>query len=684
MAVCEECEGSDFMPADDSGQMACTNCGTLRHETVIDFQPNFGEHGAALVPLGEGDKCSFTVDCACTRHAKVDARVQGICRALRFDDTSAEKAQRLTRIALGGRPRSGAPLESIAACCVLLTTRSEASGSVLTLREVAAHVNCQEKAVNKEWMRLMARIKKDLQEETHSNALVAAGSTSTGNRLDPTSLLDQKLQMLQARLTSEDMYALVPADGPGYTPASASRPTNSREALAAAARALGRDGDARALAKGLLEIASQEWAALMEGRAPAQLVAAVIILTCKTDPCLKAVKAAPFVPEKTMVERVLEVLNLPLQYSGTVRLRVNEIKAVTLSLAKQLPGRQKHSDALLLRALPELVAELIMQRETEMRLAEEEEEEEEAEEEAEEEGEGEGDDAAAAQEVQALQPPALALVLAHAPPGGSRATTDAASVPAPAPRRQASLGLQVARELSDAVAADTAAAGPSQLPSDPRPVVATTTAAVIAAAAAASTPGPSGSFAPPAFAASAARRQQRQRQLDGARERIRSGTAGGAAACSREDLQMEEALRRGVPVEALLGGYFKSTPAHADREVDEASAPHLFSSELGDADLAADEVRHHVMGSSQNDREVVAARSRLLRDSEVAVKRQRLTMAAPSAAAERAGKGALVLEKMKKEMAEDGEDDDDDDDDDDDGEEEEDEDDEEELEEYQE
>jgi len=31
MAVCEECQGSDFMPADDSGQMACTSCGTLRH-----------------------------------------------------------------------------------------------------------------------------------------------------------------------------------------------------------------------------------------------------------------------------------------------------------------------------------------------------------------------------------------------------------------------------------------------------------------------------------------------------------------------------------------------------------------------------------------------------------------------------------------------------------------------------
>mgnify|MGYP004296073781 CR=1 FL=1 len=52
---------------------------------------------------------------------------------------------------------------------------------------------------------------------------------------------------------------------------------------------------------------------------------------------------------------------------------------------------------------------------------------------------------------------------------------------------------------------------------------------------------------------------------------------------------------RGVAPEALLAGYLEAIPAHEDHAIDEARPPphlaHLFATELGDADLTAEDVR---------------------------------------------------------------------------------------------
>ena len=52
---------------------------------------------------------------------------------------------------------------------------------------------------------------------------------------------------------------------------------------------------------------------------------------------------------------------------------------------------------------------------------------------------------------------------------------------------------------------------------------------------------------------------------------------------------------RGVAPEALLSGYIEAIPAHEDHAIDEARPPphlaHLFATELGDADLTAEDVR---------------------------------------------------------------------------------------------
>jgi hypothetical protein len=52
---------------------------------------------------------------------------------------------------------------------------------------------------------------------------------------------------------------------------------------------------------------------------------------------------------------------------------------------------------------------------------------------------------------------------------------------------------------------------------------------------------------------------------------------------------------RGVAPEALLSGYLEAISAREDHAIDESRPPahlrHLFSSELGDADLTAEDVR---------------------------------------------------------------------------------------------
>jgi hypothetical protein len=93
---------------------------------------------------------------------------------------------------------------------------------------------------------------------------------------------------------------------------------------------------------------------------------------------------------------------------------------------------------------------------------------------------------------------------------------------------------------------------------------------------------------PPAFLASLAKRQRLEMKLEAARQRVAAAPSSAAAGSGAEDEELrrvEEALRRGVPDEAIVLGYFDSVPLNQDREVSAANAPHLFEEGLCEDDL---------------------------------------------------------------------------------------------------
>ena len=236
-------------------------------------------------------------------------------------------------------------------------------------------------------------------------------------------------------------------------------------------------------------------------------------------------------------------------------------KSAVLDEMRALPGREAFTDAALLRSLPHAIDELELERRAQLAAAVAEDAADAAAEDA-----ADAADAAAESEAAAAAEAAEAAVRAEPPTPPQQPISAGGGV--------GGVGCAVANRPSET----RFGRWPQRQPGRARP-------------------------APPSFVTGAARRMARAESLQRARARVQLADAdsnGGrradlfsaghprsdAKAC--EDARLEEALHRGVAEEALLGGFFGAA-AEAD-EVSAATAPHLFSEELGEADLPSEEI----------------------------------------------------------------------------------------------
>jgi hypothetical protein len=504
--------GADAPLQEHEGQMVCPSCGRVL-EGVLDT----GEDASDLNFAGRSHFVPLSKAC---NWAGVEKRVKELGAELALDQACVQVATALTKSALG-RPRQGAPLESHAACCLLLASRRSHAGAVLTLREVTPRARCPPVMVGQCWMHLLGRLeaerkKKQLNaDEGRGGGSSGDGSTSENgsgagkstHQVDPAALLDRHC------------YTLHRAVG-----ACAGAPS-------AAATAFLPRGSVRALAAMLLELAEVEW--LLDGR-PADGVVAGCILVALSSLGLRA--------RELSTQAVSDLLGVKL-YSA--KKRSAELKAVALGVAQALPGRAGLPEAVLLRSLPAALEQARLER------------------------------AAAAL---ALNDPLDANTGGEGGPGtGGEGAPDTGG--------EGAADVEPDDVAGGARGVDAAGGG---------------CASGVGAAASQRGGGASGNGAekvgigtslkagrgPPAFLASVAKRQRLETKLQEAKQRV---AAGGPDACGdagdEESRRVEEALRRGVPDEAIVQGYFDSVPGFQDREISTADAPHLFEERLCEADL---------------------------------------------------------------------------------------------------
>ena len=91
------------------------------------------------------------------RWAPVERRVRRMGEALHCSTSCIERAQNLIRVALK-KPREGQPLETAAACCLVLASRRIATDGVLTLADAAKQSDAPEQRVRRQWAKLMSQL----------------------------------------------------------------------------------------------------------------------------------------------------------------------------------------------------------------------------------------------------------------------------------------------------------------------------------------------------------------------------------------------------------------------------------------------------------------------------------------------------------------------------------------------
>mmetsp|Transcript_10840 Transcript_10840/g.34887 ORF Transcript_10840/g.34887 Transcript_10840/m.34887 type:complete len:510 (-) Transcript_10840:363-1892(-) len=494
--------GADAALEEHEGQLVCLSCGRVI-KGVLDL-------GEDATDLNFAGRSQFVPLLEPAKWAAVEKRVREMGAELALDHACVQVATALTKAALG-RPRQGAPLESHAACCLLLASRRSQAGAVLTLREVTPRARCLPVVVGQCWMRLLGRLEAERTQQQLNVDEGRRGGSGGGSGLSESGDGARKRNHLVNPAALLDRYC--------YT---LHRSVGAAASSATATGFLPR-GSVRALASMLLELAEVEW--LLDGR-PTDGVVVGCILVALSSLGLRA--------RELSTQAVSDLLGVKL-YSA--KKRSAELKAVALGVAQALPGRGGLPDGVLLRSLPAALEQARLERAAAMLALNAP---------LEEEVGGEG--------MRGVEPD-LGV-------GGSDASDGV---------NTSGVGPAASRRGGGAMGAGA--------------VVATEGGATRKAA---------GMRGPPAFLASMAKRQRLQTKLDAARQRVAAapdGADAGSGVQDEEARRVEEALRRGVPDEAIVQGFFDSVPLSQDREVSAADAPHLFQETLCEADLPDSAVR---------------------------------------------------------------------------------------------
>ena len=144
---CPNCGSTALDAHPESQETVCTNCGDVVSGVALESEP-VGAGGTSAPEQSMG----FV-----ERWAPVERRVRRMGEALHCSTSCIERAQNLIRVALK-KPREGQPLETAAACCLVLASRRIATDGVLTLADAAKQSDAPEQRVRRQWAKLMSQL----------------------------------------------------------------------------------------------------------------------------------------------------------------------------------------------------------------------------------------------------------------------------------------------------------------------------------------------------------------------------------------------------------------------------------------------------------------------------------------------------------------------------------------------
>ena len=367
-------------------QWVCASCGKVLSEGPAlfssghpilspDISPAWamaGSFAACRGVLRDDGEWRATDHKASAGWLAAEARLVHLSTALRLPADLPRVALRLLLAmaqdgeATGGRetprpPRSGTCLESRAACCLLIAARLSGEGSILTLREVAAHANCADHIVLHRWPEVLSALQRQ--------RCLPRGTGDSELRVKPESLVERFCSILQAKACANGTGAAGGGGGGGGG--------GNRGTLAAAL--LAPMGGCRKLARELLSLARDE--SLLEGRNPQLVAAAAVVLAAqafglvpaslgrggqkRSEPgdggrgngASREESAAPCTFMLATVTQLLEI-----SQGSELSRRIHELRGTALSRVRALPGRARLSDAVLTRALPRALGEVALAR----------------------------------------------------------------------------------------------------------------------------------------------------------------------------------------------------------------------------------------------------------------------------------------------------------------------------------
>ena len=301
---CPSCGSTALDAHPESQETVCTNCGDVVSGALESEPVGAGGTSAPETSMGFVE-----------RWAPVERRVRKMGEALHCSTSCIERAQNLIRVALK-KPREGQPLETAAACCLVLASRRIATDGVLTLADAAKQSDAPAQRVRRQWAKLMSQLEG---EREASQQARRSGEAARG-------LVDAYCNKLHAHALASGWPA-------------------AQSALLAPPA-----GAARALAGEAITLARREW--ILEGRHAEPCAAAALLLAARghglpfkgKDLAAIGMKANAKAPQK----------------------RLKEVTTVAVSLAKQLPGRESLTDKALEKALHRFIPEINLARTLEL------------------------------------------------------------------------------------------------------------------------------------------------------------------------------------------------------------------------------------------------------------------------------------------------------------------------------
>ena len=326
------CCASPLLVRDEAThEVVCTACGHVHEE--IDLVVSVPPPGCLPRSRPTAGRSNWP--------AAAERRLHALTHELRLcDDTRLTALRFVQALHPDGDalPPGGARLESLVACCLLLAARISGEGGMLTLRDVAGRADCAEQLVLERWSAILLALE--------TRGLVRADATV---RAEPTRLVERFCDTLRGAHTTTG------GRGSGLV----APHSHAVGGSSAVSMLLAPSGGARRTARQLLALARDEW--LLEGRAPAQVAAAIVIFAVEVHGMLVSGGTARGARSGRKREHVVASA-LGVGGSTALQQRLSEIRHVACMHTRRLPGRARMTEASLMRAMPHALDEVALMR----------------------------------------------------------------------------------------------------------------------------------------------------------------------------------------------------------------------------------------------------------------------------------------------------------------------------------